>query len=314
MISYSLSSLLVFSTVVKCRSFSKAAAILYMTQPGVSNHVAQLEAQTGMVLIKRSRGKFELTREGKSVYKAAERIESVTRELDEKLKLMRKDRKPSLSIGTTVNYARRVMPYVLGGFQKHVPDIKIKLDYGASVEMERTLIEGRNDVIIVANQHVSKKVHAIPFVREELVLVTSRDHPLSQREAVSLADIRPYPFIIREEGSATRSKVLNAFSEMDIIPSVLIEANSMEFTKEWVAQGKGVSILIDRAVEADDRNALAAVRLVEPLFLEVSVAYLKSRRYDPSIQAFINYLKDTTGNPNPGAPSPSSTSPKKLPR
>ncbi len=301
MISYSLSSLLVFSTVVKYRSFSKAAKALFMTQPGVSNHVAQLEAQAGKVLIERGRGKFELTREGRSVYKAAERIESVARELDERLKAMRKETAPSLNIGTTIHYARRVMPYVLGGFQKGTPDIKIKLDAGSSVGMEKTLLEGHNDVIIVANQHISKKVQAFPFVREELVLITSRSHPLARRKVVSLSDIRPYPLIIREEGSATRSTVLSAFSEMNLTPSVLVEANSMEFIKEWVSQGKGVSILIERAVEKNDSHSLVAVRLLEPLFLEVSVAYLKSRRYDPSIQAFTNYLRDIMASPDPRA-------------
>ncbi|MGZ3653845.1 MAG: LysR substrate-binding domain-containing protein, partial [Bdellovibrionota bacterium] len=88
------------------------------------------------------------------------------------------------------------------------------------------------------------KIQAFPFVREELFLITPKKHPLARKEAVSLGEIRPYPFIIREEGSATRGVVLAAFSKMNIAPSVLMEAKSTEFIKEWVSQGKGVSILI----------------------------------------------------------------------
>ena len=58
MFSYSMNSLIVFYEVVKLRSFSKAADVLFMTQPGVSNHVAQLEAQTGRALLKREKGKI----------------------------------------------------------------------------------------------------------------------------------------------------------------------------------------------------------------------------------------------------------------
>ncbi len=292
MLSYSLSSLIVFSKVVKQKSFSRAAEALFMTQPGVSNHVAQLELQTGLNLIKRERGKFSLTKEGKAIYKYARKIENVARELEDALQTVRKGVRPSLRLGTTITYSRILMPYVLGGFQKAHPDIKIKLDVGSSAEIEKTLLSVQNDVIIVANPHVSKKTQAFPFVREELVLIASNKHPLAQKKSVSLADIRPYPFIIREEGSATRGVVLTAFSKMSIAPSVLIEANSTEFIKEWVSQGKGVSILIRRAVSGEEDRSITVVPLRQPLFLEVSVLFLKSRRYDPSIQKFITSLRE----------------------
>ncbi|OPY65811.1 MAG: HTH-type transcriptional activator CmpR [Syntrophorhabdaceae bacterium PtaU1.Bin034] len=299
MLHFSLNSLIVFSTVVKLKSFSKAADVLCMTQPGVSHHVAQLEAQTGIKLINRENGAFTLTKEGRTVYKYAERIGAITWELDDKILAIRKNREPSLSIGTTINYARNIMPFIVGGFQRRAPNIAIKLDSGPSIEMEKTLLSGRNDVIIVAHQHLSKKIQAFPFVNEELMLITAKNHALAKRKAVSLADISPYPFIIREDGSATRSVVLDAFSRLNILPSVLTEANSTEFIKEWVSQGKGVSILIRRAVENEENDSLTVIPLLEPLFLQVSVAYLKSKKYDHTVLAFIAYLKELMASPDP---------------
>ncbi|MGD0229083.1 MAG: LysR family transcriptional regulator [Syntrophorhabdales bacterium] len=292
---------MVFSTLVRFKSFTQTAGVLHMTQPGVSNHVAQLEAQTGLTLIKRERGKFEITKEGRAVYRYAERIEAIARELDDRFLALRSDVTRWLCIGTTINYAKSVMPLILGGFQKRVPNIKIKLESGPSEEMEKDLISGKNDVIIVASRHTSKKVHSFPFLREELVLITSNDHPLARKRAVSLTDIRSCPFIIREEGSATRGVVLDAFAAMDIVPSVFIEANSTDFIKEWVSQGKGVSIIIERAIGPAENHSLTRIPLLEPLFMKVSVAYLKSRRYDLSVQAFVAYLREFTVNPLPKA-------------
>jgi len=301
MFQFSFSSLLVFEVVARTRSFSKAAQILSMTQPGVSNHIAQLEAQTGLGLIRRDRGGCDLTTEGKIVYRYAEKIEKLGSELEAALRALRKDVVPVLRVGTTVNYAKKIMPFILGDFQMRNPGARIKLDAGASVEMERTLLLGQNDVIIVANQHASRMVRSFPFVREELVLVVRRDHPLAARKAVSLPDIQRYPLIIREEGSATRRVVLDAFSGMGIVPTVLIEANSSEFIKEWVSRGEGVSILIERAINPEEDTSLTTVPLLEPLFLEVAVHYLKSKEYDPSIQKFIRYMKELTENPDPAA-------------
>ncbi|MGD0234293.1 MAG: LysR family transcriptional regulator [Syntrophorhabdales bacterium] len=291
MLSYSLGSLIVFSRVVKFKSFSRAADALFMTQPGVSNHVAQLEAQAGLSLLKRDRGRFELTKEGKVVYRYAQRIEKIARELEDTLRTLHKEIRPLLRIGTVPTYSRILMPYVLGGFQKTEPNIKIKLDVGSSNEMEKSLLSGQNDIILVANIHASKKVQPFPVLREELVLIAANNHPLARRKAVSLSDVKAYPLIIREEGSATREVVLAAFSAMRITPSVLIEAKSTEFIKEWVSQGKGISILIRRAVLGEEDKSLSQVPLREPLFLEVSLVFLKSKRRDPSIQKFSAYLK-----------------------
>lgn len=292
MLSYSLGSLIVFSRVVKFKSFSRAADALFMTQPGVSNHVAQLEAQAGFSLLKRDRGRFELTKEGKVVYRYAQRIEKIASELEDTLHTLHKEIRPSLRIGTVPTYSRILMPYVLGGFQKTEPNIKIKLDVGSSNEMEKSLLSDQNDIIIVANLHPSKKVQAFPVLREELMLIAANTHPLARKKVVSLPDVKTYPFIIREEGSATREVVLAAFSAMRITPSVLIEAKSTEFIKEWVSQGKGISILIKRAVLGEEDKSLMRVPLREPLFLEVSLGFLKSKRYDPLIQKFSAYLKE----------------------
>jgi LysR family transcriptional regulator, transcriptional activator of the cysJI operon len=291
MFSYSLGSLIVFSIVVKYKSFSRAADALFMTQPGVSNHVSQLEAQAGFSLLRRDRGRFELTKEGKVVYRYAQRMERIARELEDKLHVLHKEIRPLLRIGTVPTYSRIMMPHVLGGFQKTHSDIMIKLDVGSSNEMEKSLLSGQNDIIIVANLHPSKKVQAFPVLREELMLIAANNHPLARRRAVSLSDVKAHPLIIREEGSATRDVVLSAFSKMDITPSVLIEAKSTEFIKEWVAQGKGVSILIRRAVSGEEDRSITLVPLREPLFLEVSVLFLKSKLRDPSIQQFSAYLK-----------------------
>lgn len=289
---YSLNSLIVFHKVVKLGSFSKAAEALFMTQPGVSNHVAQLELQTGLKLLERERGKIELTREGRIIYKYAERIEKAARDLESAIKGMQKDARPQLKVGTTPTYTRILMPHVLGGFQKTNQDILIKLDSGSSREMVDSLFSNQNDVIIAANLQLSKKLTAFPFLQEDLVLITSRKHTLAKKRSVSLADIKSYPFIIREEGSATRDVVLSALAAQDIIPSVLIEAKSTEFIKEWVSQGKGISILIKRAVFDHEDNSLKVVPLTDPLRLEISVLFLKAKRNNPSIKRFVAYLKE----------------------
>lgn len=296
MFTYSLNSLIVFYEVVKTHSFSKAANLLFMTQPGVSNHVSQLEAQTGAKLLIREKGRFKLTKEGRLIFKYAEKIEATARGLENTLKTMKKGEKPLLRIATTLVYSRIMMPFIVGTFQSANPDIMIKVDSGNSDDMVNTLVTMENDVVIVANQKMSRKLYSFPLIKENLVLITAKEHPLSRKESVSLSEIAEYPLVIREKGSSTRKVVLSAYESLNIKPVSLIDMKSTEFIKQWVSRGKGVSLLIKRAVLEDDRKYLEVVPLEESLSLEVSVLYLKSRKYDKSIQRFLDHVKELKSN------------------
>jgi DNA-binding transcriptional LysR family regulator len=292
-----MNSLLVFYEVVKARSFSKAADMLFMTQPGVSNHVSQLEAQAGRPLLKREKGKFQLTKDGRIVFKYAEKIESLAKELEHTIRSMHKDLKPLLKIGAPPVYSRIVMPYILSSFQKVYPDIMIRLDVGGSDEMVKSVLSMQNDIVVVANTRASKKLYVLPFIKEELVLITAKNHPLAGRRPVSLREVESYPFIMREEGSGTRKAILSAFQSMNINPSGIIEVKSTEFIKEWVSQGKGVSVVVKRAVTDNELKSLSVVTLKEQLSMEISVCFLKARKNDRAIQRFSDHLKELSQNP-----------------
>ncbi|HAR94790.1 MAG TPA: hypothetical protein DCR97_02335 [Deltaproteobacteria bacterium] len=292
MISYSLNSLLVFYHVVRTRSFSRAAEVLFMTQPGVSNHMAQLEAQIGLNLLTREKGRFELTKEGKTIYKYAERMERVVRELQGTISGFQKVTRPLLRIGTTTTYSQLIMPQILSSFQSENPNIQIRLDSGSSDDMEKSLHSLKNDIVIVANTKMSRNLQAIPFAREELVVITSKRHPLAQKAAVTLAEMSKYPLIIREAGSATRAVVLEALRAVNINPSVLIEVKSTDFIKEWVAEGKGISVLIRRVVSPEEEGVLSVISLKPELFLENHVLFLKSRRHNGTIERFCAFIRD----------------------
>ncbi len=297
MYSYSLNSLIVFYEVVQLKSFSKAAEVLCLTQPGVSNHIAQLEVQAGRPLLRREKGAMELTPEGKVIFKYAERIVKITEELEKRIKMMHEEVQPHLNVGTTPTYSKAIMPELLGSFQKAFPQVMIKLDTGSSEEMEKTLLSGHNDIVIVANPTLSKKLRAIPFLKEELVLITPKDHILAKKESISLREVKDYPLILREEGSATRKVVLSALKFMGIIPSVLMEVKSTDFIKEWVSKGKGISVLIRRSILDDEKRQLKIIPLVPPLLLEISILFLKSMKYNVWVQKFIDHMRNPAYNP-----------------
>ena len=289
----SLNSLLVFHEVAKHKSFSKAAEGLFISQPAVTKHIRSLESKVGIGLIQRGRGGFALTEAGKVLFKHTQKISSHLMEIENVLGNFQKDHYGLLKIGTTESYSKCLMPRLLSGFQASFPLIKIALDVGNSEEIEKNLITYRNDLALIGITKVSSKFESIPFLKEELVLIVSPTHSLAKRQAVSLGEIERYPLIIGAKGSTTRKILLQAFKELNIYPSLLIEAGSSEFIKQWVSEGKGVSVIVKRIVEEEEkREVIKTVPLMEKIVLEVAFLYLKEERSNPAIKTFVNYIEN----------------------
>jgi DNA-binding transcriptional LysR family regulator len=288
----SLNSLMTFHKVAKHKSFSKAAEELYISQPAVTKHIRNLELKAGMRLIQRGRGGFALTEAGKALYRHTQKISSHLMEIENVLGSLQKDHHGFLKIGTTESYSKCLMPKVLSGFQSSFPAIKISLDVGNSEEIEKNLSTYRNDLAVIGVTKVSPKFEFIPFLKEELVLIVSPEHPLSKRKSVSLKELEAYPLIIRAKGSTTRRILLKAFKESDIHPSLLVEAGSSEFIKQWVSEGKGVSVIVKRIVEDEGKRGIVRiVPLSKKLYLEVAFLYLKEQRFNPAIRTFVEYME-----------------------
>jgi DNA-binding transcriptional LysR family regulator len=288
----SFNSFLVFHEVAKFKSFSRAAENLFVSQPAVSKHIRQLEQKLGMGLIRRGRGGFDLTEAGEMLFKQTHKICNHLQEIESVLDNLKKDHHGLLKIGTTESYSKCLMPKLLSGFQTSHPSIKITLEVGNSEEIEKGLLDYKNDIGLIGLAKASSKFESVPFLKEELVLIVSPDHPLGKRKAVSLKEIEGYPFIIRAKGSTTRRILFHAYEEFKIHPSLLIEAGSSEFIKQWVSEGKGVSVIVKRLGEDEERRGMIKmIPLLEKLYLEVAVLYLKEERANPTIKTFIQYME-----------------------
>jgi DNA-binding transcriptional LysR family regulator len=289
----SLNSLLVFHEVAKHRSFSKAAEELFISQPAVTKHIKELERKVGMGLIQRRGGEFALTEVGKILFKYTHKISSHLMDIENLLEDLKKDHQGILKIGTTESYSKGLMPKLLSGFQTSFPLMKIALDVGNSEEIEKSLLVYKNDLVLIAVTKKTSRFESIPFLKEELVLIVSPNHPLVKRKTVSLKGLGRYPLIIRAKGSTTRRIILQAFKEVGIHPSLLIEAGSSEFIKQWVSEGKGVSIIVKRTVEDEEkRGIIKTIPLLEKLYLQVAFLYLKEEKSNPAIKTFVNFIEN----------------------
>jgi LysR family transcriptional regulator, transcriptional activator for bauABCD operon len=141
----------IFTVVVDCNGFQRAQIALNMAQSTLSTHIASLEAKLGSKLCDRGRGGFRLTEAGRETYEAILALLRAMEGFEARMDRVHAGRAAALRIATidTVASAKEIgLDSALRQFSDRHPDVAIDLEILAAGELERSLIEGRRDVVI----------------------------------------------------------------------------------------------------------------------------------------------------------------------
>ena len=289
-----LNQLRAFYQAANCKNVSLAARQLFVSQPAVTAQIKLFEDSCGLKLFKKKGRNLYLTDEGKTLFNYARKIFEYEKKIEDAVDQMKELKAGSLRLGSARTYARYFMPFLLTGFRDAYPDIKIHFDEGSSLEMIRSLIDLKNEVVIIARADDHPNIEFIPFSREELVLILPPNHHLANKDSLNFEEIAEVPIIMKDTGSGTRKLVDELFAKNNRTPNILMETGDAEIIKLLVQHGEGISFLVKEAVAVELREKkLVAVPLEEDsIFLDVSIAHLKKQPLSPPAQAFLKSLEN----------------------
>jgi DNA-binding transcriptional LysR family regulator len=145
------------------------------------------------------------------------------------------------------------------------------------------------DLGIIGRLPGLKKLKVVPYNREEFCLVVSPRHRFAKQRSVSLRDLKNESIIIRESGSGSRHAILSMLNSYDLKPSVLVEAGSVEFIKEYIIKGHGVSFLYKPEVELEAKMGLLKPFDVEegPILVQTDIVYPMEADLSPPARDFL---------------------------
>ena len=284
-----LNQLRAFFLAARNKSITKAAQSLYVTQPAVTMQIKALESDLDLKLFSRYGKRFELTDAGKVLLGYAERIFEIVEEMEYVLKGHADLSHGSLVIGTTRSFARHLMPRLLSEFQENYPGVKVYLKVGSSTKIAEAVLAYEYHLGVIGRIPFRSKLSVVPYSREEFCLVVPRSHPFAKKEKVSISDLADEPIIIREDGSGAKYAILSLLSSHGLKPSVLLEADSIEFIKEYIIQGRGISFLYKPEILLEAQMGLLKPLTLEdgPILVQTDVIFPKDVDLNPATKAFL---------------------------
>ena len=226
----------VFHSVACNLSFTKASRELFISQPAISKHIHELEVQYKTPLFERTGSQIRLTRAG---------------ELDFEMNLLTNNFLGDLHLGASTTISQYVLPPVLALFIKMFPDIHVSVLNGNSRDIELALRDGKITLGLVEGTTRQNTMHYIPFMKDELVVVTHVGSKLAAYDELTLEQLCALPVVLRENGSGTLEVLEGTLAKHQIKLSqlnVLLQLGSTESIKLFLENSDALGILSIRAV------------------------------------------------------------------
>lgn len=278
----------VFIKVVECGSFTKAAEVLDYTQSAVSQMVHTLEEELSTTLLLRSKNGVILTADGEAYYPYICSINNAHRELEEKYREMQGLGGGKIRIGSFTSVSRNWLPGLMKAFKEKYPDVRFELFQGEYTNIGQWIKEGRVDFGFVVPDAVSG-LQVLPLYTDEMVAVLPKNHPLSSKNTVALADLADCPNILLDEGEL--SVPLNAYEKNHLEPNIQYRVYDDYSIITMVEQELGVSILYKAVVQNLERSC--AVRPIEPIVERTVAIACKNRKTLPvASRYFMDFIRE----------------------
>lgn len=234
-------------------NLTEAAKALHTSQPGVSKAIIELEEELGIDIFARHGKRLKrITEPGQHVLQS---VAIIMREIGNLKRIGAQysaQNSGTLSIATTHTQARYVLPVPVAQLRQTYPQVNISLHQATPAEVARMVLDEVAEIGIATESLADyPDLITLPCYEWQHVLVLPTNHPLRNKERISLEDIATEALITYHPTFTGRTKIDQAFAAKSLTPRIALEAIDSDVIKTYVRLGLGVGIVAEMAMRDD---------------------------------------------------------------
>ncbi len=252
-----LEQLRVFVVVANCLHFTRAAEILFITQPAVSAAIQSLEDEYGVKLFHRIGRRIEITEAGKLLQVEAPKILEQVALTERGLRELNNLQRGELKIGSSLTVGNYWLPDKISQFKHLYPGISVNCTLANAEEISEGTAIGLFDLgLITGDVKLALKSSLDQEIvgRDRLCIVVGQQHPWFQRTRISVQELTETAWVMREPGSGAQQMFEQALQnwgvEITQLNTVLVLSSS-EMVKSVVESGVGAAALPELMVKKE---------------------------------------------------------------
>ena len=278
-----------FITVAEELNFSKAALKLYTAQPSLSQQIKDLEEDVGVKLLHRTKRKVELTEEG-AVFLEQARL--TLAQADKAVAMARQvsqAKQQMLRIGFVPVAEMKIFPYVLPNLRVQNQDLKIELLSLNNADQSRLLKKGEIDIAFTRQNLQSDEIESKFVLREPLIFLLPKDHPLAKYERIPVKALNGVDFIIPapEQSLTLHNTIMDFARSHNIEFNIVQKADNILFNINTIGMGLGCTILPGYIAPLSTSNSVIRPLDVELPFIDLYASY----RRNTNSQSVVKFME-----------------------
>lgn len=290
-----LSYLKLFNTLAIELSFSKAASLLYISQPAVSIQIKKLEENLGFKLFNRIGKQLQLTENGEILYQYTKKIFELIDEADIVLTNKYSNLKGIVEIGVSNTPGTYILPRILHEFGEAFPGVVANLHMGNTYEVEKMVIENRVDFAIKGGDVLyNHKLYVEWLAEDEVIFITSPNSILAGRDYVDCEELKNCKFVVHEKNSRLYNLVQHILGDLGLLDNITMTVGHVEAIKQAVRLELGIAAVPISTVEDELKAGTLCQFRVNDMswFYPYNLVYNKERHRSPASRRLMELVKE----------------------
>lgn len=274
-----------FCVIAEVLHYTRAARLLYISQPSLSYAISKLEQELGVPLFEKNGKKVTLTKYGEEFLPYAKRALAELSEGTEHLREMKVPSTGGISMGYIYSVSFSALPEFVNRFYMHQGNEQIAFRFrqGKAGELVEQLMNGTLDLLIAGKPDMAS-IDFIPIYRQELYLIVPATHRLADAESVTLSDIAGEYFISLNHETLTYHQLEKEFRKVEFEPNTIIEADEYSSIAASVSTGAGVAIMPILPI-LDSFNVKKIPFADSSMYRDICVLRSSSHEMSPEVQS-----------------------------
>lgn len=279
-----------FLRIAETKSFTRAAELLFVSQPALSRSVQKLEEELGVPLFVRKSRVVELSDSGSKFKIRAEQI--LTLVDDTKAQLTDDGKTGRVRIGAIPTVAPYFLPTFLKSFAKNFTEATAEVYEDTTKNLLHQLTQGEIDFAVLALPVNEKHIEVESLFEEELLLALPRQHELCDKPQIRLKDLEQIPFVMLDEPHCLSTTILSFCRNRSLQPVIVGRTNQLSTVQELVSLNHGIS-MVPRMAEQLDHAKTRVYRSLSgtPLKRTIGVAWDPYRFQSRLVKGAIDTLR-----------------------
>jgi len=264
--------------VAQERSFGRAAAKCFVSQPALSVAIQKLEEELGAPLFERGKNEVTTTPVGARVVEQAQKVLEEAARIRELAQAGRNQLVGVLKLGVIYTVAPYLLPDLIPALHERAPQMPLEIEENITESLEAALKSGRIDAAIIALPFDPPGVITEFLYEEPFQVVVPLGHKWAKRKSIAPDELPSEHAILLNVGHCFRDQVLDACPELNRGDARVTRTNSLETVRNMVASGLGVSVLPRDALTPKYHSSLVVpVPFTRPApTRRIALAYRKS--------------------------------------